>query len=105
MVETKIWSPGWLTWSGGHGLPSEALGNDTRPAGRHKMAHHLGADRGIKTMRAIARRLQRLEERWRPAVESEATRQLRARLEAARLRCGSPPVSPARVLQLRGMTI
>ena len=55
-------------------------------------------------MRAIARRLHRLEERFRP-VESEKTRELRERLEAARLRAGLPPISPERLAELRGMGI
>ncbi len=56
-------------------------------------------------MKAILRRLHRLEERHAPAVESEATQYLRGRLEAARLRCGLRPISPERLLELRGMTI
>jgi hypothetical protein len=56
-------------------------------------------------MRAIAKRLDRLEARWGPAVESWKTRHLRARLEAARLRCGWPPTSPERVAELRRMTV
>ena len=55
-------------------------------------------------MRALARRLQRLEERFGLAVESEATRDLRARLEAARLRSG-PPISPERRGELKGMSL
>jgi hypothetical protein len=39
------------------------------------------------------------------AVESEATRHLRMRLENARLRCGSRPASQERLAGLRGMTI
>jgi hypothetical protein len=62
-------------------------------------------------MRAIARRLDRLEERFGlaqrcgPAVENWETRHLRMRLEAARLRCGSPPISPERQAELRGMRV
>ncbi len=57
-------------------------------------------------MKAIARRLQRLERRVEPpAVESQHTRQLRARLEAGRLRCGLPPISPERLVELRGMSL
>jgi hypothetical protein len=56
-------------------------------------------------MRAIARRLRRLEERFGPPVETWETRRLRARLDAARLRCGLLPISPERPAKLRGMTI
>ena len=56
-------------------------------------------------MRGIARRLCRLEERFRPAVESREMRDVRARLEAARLRCGLPPISPERLAELKGMTV
>ena len=56
-------------------------------------------------MRSIARRLQRLEERFGPAVESEETRHLRARLEAARLQCSLPPISSERLAEVRGMSI
>jgi hypothetical protein len=62
-------------------------------------------DRGTETMRAIARRLQRLEERLVPAVESWETRRLLARLEAARLRVDATPITPERRAELRGMTI
>jgi hypothetical protein len=41
-------------------------------------------------MRAIARRLKRLEERFGTAEESWETRQLGLRLEAADRRCGLP---------------
>ena len=54
-------------------------------------------------MSTIARRLRRLEERFRPAVESEKTREVRERLEAARLRSGLPPISAERLAELRGM--
>jgi hypothetical protein len=62
-------------------------------------------------MRAISRRLDRLEERLGlaarsgPAVETWETRVLRERLEVARLRCGSPPISPKRQAELKGMTV
>ena len=56
-------------------------------------------------MRLIDRRLRRLEERCLPAVESWQTRRLRERLEAARLRCGLPPISPERLAELRGKSI
>jgi len=56
-------------------------------------------------MRDTARRLRRLEERLGPAVETEHTRRLRQRLEAARLRCGLPPACPTRIAELRGKSI
>ena len=56
-------------------------------------------------MRALARRLHRLEERFGSAVESAETRHLRVRFEGARLRCGLPPISPERLAELRGMSI
>ena len=58
-------------------------------------------------MRAILRRLDRLERRYGLAevVESWEDMQLRARLEAARLRTGSLPISAARQAQLRGMSV
>ena len=62
-------------------------------------------------MRNISRRLDRLEEhfgligRGRPGVESWETQQLQKRLAAARLRCGSPPISPERQAELKGMSI
>ena len=56
-------------------------------------------------MRAIARRLRRLEERLGPPPETWETRHLQARLEAARRRCGLPPRSPERLAALRGMSI
>jgi len=55
-------------------------------------------------MRAVARRLHRLEERFGLAVESSEKRDLRARLDAARLRGGLPPISPERLAELRGMS-
>jgi len=51
------------------------------------------------------RRLQRLEKQLGPAVEDWRTRELRARLEAARARTKSTPISPERQAELRGMTI
>ena len=56
-------------------------------------------------MRAITRRLRRLEERFGTAVESVETRHLRMRLDAARLRCELPPISPDRLAVLRGKSI
>ena len=56
-------------------------------------------------MKVIVRRLQRLEERYLPAIESEQTRYLRARLDAARLRCGLRPSSPERQAELKGTSI
>ena len=56
-------------------------------------------------MKAIVRRLHRLEERYLPAVESGQTRYLRTRLEAARVRCGLRLISPERQSELRGMGI
>jgi hypothetical protein len=58
------------------------------------------------TMRAIWRRLQRLEKRWGLAVESGQTEDsLVERLETLRLRQGWPPISRERVAELRGMTV
>ena len=48
----------------------------------------------LTRLRAIARRLERLEGRLEPAEETWQERQLRARLEAARRRAGLP--SPTR---------
>jgi hypothetical protein len=56
-------------------------------------------------MRAIARRLNRLEERFGTAEESWETRHLRVRLEAADRRCGLPPISPERLAELRGKSM
>ena len=62
-------------------------------------------------MRAFARRLQRLEERFGleerlgPAAASWETLRVLARLEAARVRTGSPPISPERQAELRSMTV
>jgi hypothetical protein len=56
-------------------------------------------------MRAIARRLRRLEERFGPPLETWHSRQLRARLEAAHRRCGLPPIPPERLAELRGMSM
>ncbi len=61
--------------------------------------------RGTLTMRALARRLQRLEKRFGTAVESQHTPRLRVRLHAAHLRCGFQPISPERLAKLRGMSI
>jgi hypothetical protein len=51
------------------------------------------------------RRLQRLEKRLGPAVQDWRTRELRARLEAARLRSGLPPISGEPRRKLRGLTV
>ncbi len=56
-------------------------------------------------MRAIAKRLQRLEKRFGLAVESQHTKRLRARLDAACLRYRFPPISPERLVELRGMSL
>ena|SRR5258708_35456279 len=56
-------------------------------------------------MRAILRRLQRLEHRFGREEETVETRALRVRLEAARVRSGTPPPSPERLAELRGMSI
>jgi hypothetical protein len=56
-------------------------------------------------MRAIARRLNRLEERFGTAAESWETRHLRVRLEAADRRSGLPPISAERLAELRGKSI
>jgi hypothetical protein len=50
-------------------------------------------------MKAIDSRLRRLEARLGAVVEKEETRQLRARLEAARSRCGLAAPSPERLAQ------
>lgn len=57
------------------------------------------------TMGAISKRLDRLEGRLGTAVESEATRHVRMRLENARRRCKLPPPSRERLAGLRGMGI
>jgi hypothetical protein len=61
-------------------------------------------------MRALSRRLRRLEVRFGlagrgPAVESEKVREIRERLEAARLRCGLQPIPAERQAELRGRTV
>ena len=56
-------------------------------------------------MKTIVRRLKRLEQRFGLVVESGPSKELRRRLEAARVRCGLPAVSPERLTQLRGMRI
>jgi hypothetical protein len=62
-------------------------------------------------MRTLARRLQRLEERFGlaerlgPEVDDSKTRRLRSRLQAARLRTEKRPISPERQRELRGMSI
>ncbi len=56
-------------------------------------------------MKATVRRLHRLEERYLPAFENGQIRYLRARLEAARLRCGLRPITLERQSQWKGMSI
>lgn len=56
-------------------------------------------------MRAIVRRLRRLEQHLGDAVETWQTHYLQAHLEAARRRCGLPPISPQRLAELRGMSV
>jgi hypothetical protein len=56
-------------------------------------------------MRTFARRLRRLEEQFGPIAESGEMRQVRTRLEAARLRCGLPQKSPERLAELRTMGV
>ena len=64
---------------------------------------------GKETMKAMDRRLRRLERRLAPAVECKASLELYARMEAGRRRLGLPPVSPEqraeRSAELRGMSI
>jgi hypothetical protein len=55
-------------------------------------------------MRAISRRLDRLE-KLGLVVETGLTRHWRVRLDAARLRSGSPPVPWERRTGLRGMSV
>ena len=49
-------------------------------------------------MKAISRRLRKLEDRFIPAAETEANRRLRQRLEAARRRLGDSPAAAIRPL-------
>ena len=56
-------------------------------------------------MRALSRRLRRLEERLGPTVETEKTRRLLARLEAGRVRLKLPPSPPERPAELAGMSM
>ena len=56
-------------------------------------------------MKAIARRLRRLEARLRPPVESWEMRRLLERLETARRRCGLLPPSPERLAELRNRSV
>ena len=53
----------------------------------------------------LRRRLRKLEKQLGTAVDVDKALQLKARLQAARLRCGSSPPSPERVIELRGMTV
>ena len=55
--------------------------------------------------KSIGRRLNRLEEFFLPMPESPHTRSLRLRLEAARRRCGIPPLSQKRATELMGKSI
>jgi hypothetical protein len=60
----------------------------------------------MTTMRAISRRLQRLEKSLGSSeVENQETPWLQMRLKNARLRCGSPQPSAEHLAGLRGMTI
>lgn len=56
-------------------------------------------------MRDFSKRLQRLEKQFGPAVESAQARNLRRRLEIARLRCGVRPISPERQAELGTLNI
>jgi hypothetical protein len=56
-------------------------------------------------MRAIARRLQRLEQRFGLVEETAEAKIVQARLEAARLRCGLSPPSPNRLAGLMGLSV
>lgn len=49
-------------------------------------------------MKAISRRLRKLEDRFIPAAETDADQRLRQRLEAARRRLGDSPVAAIRPL-------
>ena len=63
-------------------------------------------------MKAISRRLRRLEDRWTPAAETDADQRLRQRLEAGRRRLAEarsetpdvvrPPGHPSDGRQIRG---
>ena len=57
------------------------------------------------SIKTISRRLQRLEKRFGLVEETWEEKVWRARFEAARLRSGSPPPSPERRAELRGMSI
>jgi hypothetical protein len=56
-------------------------------------------------MRAIDRRLRRLERHFGPEFESSEMCALQVRLEAARLRCGLLPPTPERLTKLKGMSV
>ncbi len=56
-------------------------------------------------MKAIAKRLHRLEKRFGSEVESEETWFLRSRIDAARKRCASQPISSRSVGEWSGMNI
>jgi hypothetical protein len=56
-------------------------------------------------MRAIAKRLHRLEKRFGAEVESQETWFLRARIEAARRRCALQPIHSRSVGAFSGMNI
>jgi hypothetical protein len=60
----------------------------------------------MTTMRAISKRLQRLEKSLGSSgVENQETPWLQMRLTNARLRCKSPQPSPEHLAGLTGMTI
>jgi hypothetical protein len=56
-------------------------------------------------MRAIVRRLRRLEARLGPSMASWQVTRLQERLEAAGRRCGLPPSSPERLAELRNRSV
>ncbi len=56
-------------------------------------------------MRALVRRLRRLEKLLAPAVESEHSRRLRARIEDGRVRLGPPPSDPEPRAEFAGMSV
>ena len=57
------------------------------------------------SMKTISRRLRRLERQFGLEEETWEEKALWARLEAARLRCVTPPPSPERRAGSRGMSI
>ena len=66
----------------------------------HRPAHGWSAPEAEVAVKAIARRLRRLEDRLGPAIETDFDRQLRARIEAGRQRvaqwCGNAAVAEVR---------